>query len=62
MSPQHYPREGMGEIDLQASTLECEDGVEECTIFPRTLGCEDDRRSMWLTARGDDFVNCQEMR
>lgn len=34
----------------------------ECTLFPRKSRSSDNRMAAWITATGDSFVDCQEMR
>jgi hypothetical protein len=65
MSSHEYQngQDGAGErIELTNWTVENGVGPAECTLFPRESGSPDDRMSEWITATGDSFVDCQEMR
>lgn len=65
MSSHEYPdgQDGdVGRIELTSWTVENGVRAAECTLFPRESGTTDDRMSAWITATGDSFVDCQEMR
>lgn len=65
MSSHEYPdsQDGEGErIELCCRVVENGARPAECTLFPREVGSHDERLSAWITATGDSFVDCQEMR
>jgi hypothetical protein len=65
MSSHEYPDGLEGEvelIELTSWTVESVGRPAECTLFPRAVGSRDRQMSAWMTAVGDSFVDCQEMR
>lgn len=65
MSAHDYPdgQDGAWEpIELTCWTVERGDSEAECTLFPRDVDGRVARMSAWMTATGDSFVDCQEMR
>jgi hypothetical protein len=48
-------------IDLRSKTVEYVDRPDECTLYPRATS-RDELMTTWMTARGDAFVDAQEMR
>ncbi|SEO80977.1 hypothetical protein SAMN04487948_105268 [Halogranum amylolyticum] len=49
------------EFDLHSVVVSYEDGPDECTIYPRRLGCYE-RTATWLTANVDCFVDLADAR
>jgi hypothetical protein len=49
-------------IDIGSEIIEYDDRPDECTLFPRSVGTRDERMTVWLTARGDAFVDAREHR
>lgn len=45
------------EARLVAAVTERDDGPDQCTIFPATVSSRDERRSAWITAEGEAFVD-----
>lgn len=63
MSPPMDPSTDIGSLEpdgdapLGATVSRREDGPDQCTIFPLSVACRDERRSAWITAEGDAFVD-----
>jgi hypothetical protein len=55
-------REGIDEIDLVSVVVESDrNEPDRCTIYdPETDGF--DRMSVWITAKGNSFVDCRRCR
>jgi hypothetical protein len=49
-------------IDVGSEVIEYDDRPDECTLFPRSVATRDERMTVWLTARGDAFVDAREHR
>lgn len=49
-------------VPLVAAVTEHPDGRDECTLFPLSVSSPDERRSAWMTARGDAFAHLESFR
>lgn len=56
------PRSRLPHVALVATVSEHPDRPDECTVFPHRVSNRDERRSAWVTARGDAFVELSSCR
>ena len=49
-------------MELCAVVSTHRDRPDECTIYPLSVSSRDARRAMWITARGDSFVELSSFR